>query len=138
MMKIEKGMYVRTRQGIGYIDDIVKYRDEHDIFHLDINKGSIHNIYNDTYWNDEKDLLKEPSFDLMDLIEAGDIINGSKLLSIDYAYDVDHNCDKLHYYYEFDNVDKDINEYYDKLIIEEIITKEQYEANVYKVNRNEN
>ena len=68
-------MYVRTKRGIGCVDVVGNYKYPSD-FHLDTNKGSMHDIYSGTYWNDEKDLLKEPSYDLMDLIEVGDYVNG--------------------------------------------------------------
>lgn len=71
--------------------------------------------------------------DILNLIKPGDYINGSKLLSIEYAENEMGNCDKLHYYYSFEDVLKDVNEYYDKLIIETIVTKEQFENMEYKI-----
>ncbi len=71
--------------------------------------------------------------DIKNLIEIGDYVNGAKLLSIDYAEDEDGNCDKSRFYYSFEDSDKDVNEYYDELRIETILTKEQFENNCYKI-----
>ena len=126
MMKIEEGMYVRTKRGIGCVDVVGNYKYPSD-FHLDTNKGSMHDIYSGTYWNDEKDLLKEPSYDLMDLIEVGDYVNGY------YVEDVNER---------FINIATGSNYFQKPSIsiddVKTILTKEQYEAGVYKVNKNEN
>lgn len=79
-MKLEVGMYVRTKWG-------------------DIRK--IERIWNDTDFNVDKtyynyniledtlgcvlneDIIKEPSFNIIDLIEAEDYVNGSKVIKIE-------------------------------------------------------
>ena len=71
------------------------------------------------------------SKNITDLIKVGDYVNGSKLISIDYAEDEFGNCDKLHFYYQFEDDEKDVNEYYEELIIETLVTKEQYKSIEY-------
>lgn len=75
-MKIERGMYVRTKKGIGKIDDTRMFMDKYFEFHLDSNKGMIHNVPDNTYWNSEKDIIGEPSFNVIDVIDERDLVNG--------------------------------------------------------------
>lgn len=123
-MKVEEGIFIRTKEG--YICKILKlnepFEDDGYLDHNDIGSASIQ----------EKNVVKA-SYKIINLIEVGDYVNGSKLLSIDYAEDKFGNCDKLHYYYSFEDVDKDVNEYYEKLVIKSIVTKEQFSQMEYKI-----
>jgi len=80
-----------------------------------------------------KEEIIKSSPNIIDILEVGDYVNGSKLLSIEYAEDRQGNCDKAHFYYSFEDNDKDINEYYEELIVKSIVTKEQFECMEYKV-----
>ena len=92
-----------------------------------------YNLYDDEEF---EEIIKKHSKNIIDLIEVGDYVNGSKLISIDYAEDEFGNCDKLHFYYQFEDSEKDINEYYDKLVIKSIVTKEAFANAEYRVEIN--
>ena len=111
---IEVGEYIRTKNG-----QISKNNSNYD---WDLSE---------TYINDSP--VVNHSKNIIDLIEEGDYVNGSKLISIDYAEDEFGNCDKLHFYYHFEDEEKDVNEYYEKLNIKGILTKEQFASMEYKV-----
>lgn len=123
-MELQPNMYVRTKDGIGKIT-----RHEH----YWLNGEEWNYITTDIGLDFELDEILKASYNIIDLLEVGDYVNGSKLLSIDYAEDKDGNCDKLHYYYSFEDDNKDINEYYEELIIKSIVTKKQFESMSYKV-----
>lgn len=67
-MELKEGMYVRTKRGqIGKIITIGKY----DVA-IEFNR----------MWQDiihKENIVKEPSFDIIDLIEDGDYVNGYKV-----------------------------------------------------------
>lgn len=129
-MELEVGMYVRTKRGIKQL------------YKIDNNKTKYKYLYKlkkqdgdgciDCGVLSDEDILKA-SNNIIDLIEVGDYVNGSKLLSIDYAEDRDGNCDKLHFYYSFENDEKDVNEYYEELNIKSIVTKEQFSSMEYRL-----
>ena len=130
--KLAVGMYVRTKDGI-----IGKYNVIKELTNVPTLNGyyeakEIKREYidNKLYRNY---VVVKASHNIVDLLEVGDYVNGSKLLSIDYAEDKDGNCDKLHYYYSFEDDNKDINEYYEELIIKSILTKEMFESMKYEV-----
>lgn len=117
MGEIKAGMYARSKNGeIGKIRVI-----KNDMIFLNEN----------VYFHHASDLKTSDS--LNDLITPGDYINGTKLLSIDYAEDSYGNCDKLHFYYSFENELADVNEYHERLTITSIVTKEQFESVEYEV-----
>ena len=60
-MKLVVGMYVRTNNGIGTIHRISGDK----IYSVKLNKGHIKKYVN---------ILKEPSFNILDLIEEGDLL----------------------------------------------------------------
>lgn len=110
-----------------------EYRDNYSIRYEilnGINKGEQDESYYDNF--DIGEMVKHSS-NIIDLIEVGDYVNGSKLILIDYAENEFGNCDKLHFYYHFDDDEKDVNEYYEKLKIKTIVTKEQFANMEYKV-----
>lgn len=119
-MKINEGMYVRTKKyGVAKIVG-----------------GTFGNKFNiDKFKNDGstlrciklKDILKA-SYKIIDLIEAGDYINGKLVY-----YDEELECLGQNF------VDADSNYYFESITkggdykIKTILTKEQYENNCYKV-----
>lgn len=133
-MKIEVGMYVRTNDGLIFkIKNIVKTRKvivaERDVFdNYELKTDEI----------DIEELIKwyEPkySFNLIDLIEVGDYVNGLKIeaISKDPFIKGQTNVWTNQIYYDdlFGTISKvkftDNN-------IKSILTHEQYEANCYKV-----
>ena len=112
-MDIEVGEYVRTKYGI--IDKVII---EYDGKCNNSNCSEKHISCKYNYYN-EKDIVKH-SKQLIDLIEVGDIVNGKLIHKIDkgpnYCYLYYGNC-------------KTFVDYQ----IQTILTKEQFEANCYKV-----
>lgn len=135
-MKIEVGMYVRTKAGIGKIDETEMFMGKYFQFHLDSNKGTIHNVTHNTYWNKKEDIIGEPSYNIMDLIEAGDYVNGEKVAEV---------LNKPMYHFGDGIIIK--NEYGEDIYsnfrnskyesIKSIVTKEQFAAMEYKVEGDE-
>lgn len=119
-MKIEVGMYTRTKYGIGKIDETRMFMNEFQ-FHLDINVGRILNVNDNTYWNTQKDIIKEPSFKLIDLIEVGDYVNG---VEVEEITDTEIMLVDTHLY-----IDKNVA----NKLIESVVTHEQFESVSYKV-----
>jgi hypothetical protein len=119
-MKLEVGMYVRTKQGIGKIDETRIFLEKYFEFHLDSNKGYIHSVSDNTYWNDKNEVIGEPSHNIIDLIEEGDYVNGEEIIEIL----LDGKMSRV----------KTIDGTYFKEDIKSIVTKEQFESMSYKIN----
>ena len=132
-MKLEVGMYVRTNRG--NIDKIllVEYAEE--------KRQDYPNHPSKSYWRDKIFLSKErywrtsqniikASYNIIDLIEVGDYINGYKV------YD-DFRLNKDDYGINFIEIgiesDKFLNHYIREEDIKSIVTKEQFESMSYKV-----
>ena len=122
-MKLEVGMYVRTKQGI--IDKIM---------HLAVQNayGTYYRLVNQTnisYENGlvyENDILKA-SHNIIDLIEVGDYVNGCKVIGF--------RNDDGDYYLGIVVPDDDWADILplSKLTIYSIVTKKQFESMSYKV-----
>lgn len=125
MNKLEIGMYVRTKDGIitkvDYIDDETIYFDK-----------DIYRIYSagiDFLEKDNLERIKKASFDIKDLIEAGDIVvnesnNKQEVLLIDNELMV-KNTGLIY-----------DNNYYlpiKSIAIKSILTKEQFESRSYRI-----
>ena len=125
MNKLEVGMYVRTKDGIitkvDYIDDETIYFDK-----------DIYRIYSagiDFLEKDNLERIKKASFDIKDLIEAGDIVvnesnNKQEVLLIDNELMV-KNTGLIY-----------DNNYYlpiKSIAIKSILTKEQFESRSYRI-----
>ena len=124
-MKIDVGMYVRTKCGIAKITNIicgqdVKF-DNDSIFEDDDLKQ--HHRYDGISTNDyffKHDVVKI-SNNIIDLIEVGDYVNGREVIDIKLKCDETIKCLITHGY--------DItNE-----MIKSIVTKEQFESMSYKI-----
>ena len=126
---IEVGEYVRTKHGY-----IVKTTEKSNIFNLGYEEEYIDMEYEIYSLPFEEEIVNH-SKNIIDLIEVGDYVNGCRVKQI--------NC-KLEYI--DDDSDTGVSEVYDGLEIEgyptwiyfepeikTILTKEQYEANCYKV-----
>ena len=138
MGKIEKNMYVRTKDGV--IDKlIIDYKGTCNNPNCNCKHLScVHNYY------DEDDILKV-SHNIIDLIEVGDYVNGYK---IDY---INLNCEtpflRSNQPYRVDNTlystliekGKNYNQplhFYNE-DIKSIVTKEQFDSMKYEVDSNE-
>ena len=124
-MKLEVGMYVRTKGG--FIDKIISF------------KSTISNDYvelEDEYYANKKDILKA-SNNIIDLIEVGDYVNGYKVVEIGDLSCYDNRIGSKYIEIDF-NVEND-NEHWCEDItlqnpdIKSIVTKEQFESMQYKV-----
>ena len=127
-MELKKGMYVRYTRGAinGYVPPRIAkiINKNNDLLKLDNNNEIL-----------ESDIIGKPSFDLIDLIEVGDYVNGQKVKEIEKGDG---------YYYLF-------NACYDGIMshiiavkpksdgyikpIENIVTKEQFDSMKYVVER---
>lgn len=119
---LKVGDFVRTRYGIGKIDDTQMFMNKYFQVHLDTNKGKIYSVTDNTYWNDEEDIIKA-SDKLIDLVDIGDYVNGRKVYQVGYNF---QDCYVL----------KMSKSNYEDFIypndIKSIITKEQFEQMSYK------
>lgn len=112
-MELKEGMYVRfdwKKQQIpiliGKITEVHYDGDEKYYFYLTDNGLVI----------GEDNLVKEPSYNIIDLIEVGDYVNGK--LIIQEAYDLFINSDFKEEYAEY---------------IKSIVTREQFESMQYRL-----
>lgn len=128
MDKLKIGMYVRTKYGIGRVDETEIFMDKYFQFHLDNNKGSIHNVTTNTYWNHLEDIIGEPSYEVIDLIEEEDYVNGQLVDQVGYNFQDDFVIKIM----EYDGYHSYIYPYE----IKSILTKEQYAAMQYLVEEN--
>lgn len=112
-MKLEEGMYVRTKWGIArYIHNLVTKT----IIYRVIDKKIVYDNVED--WEDcllDNEIIKA-SHNIIDLIEEGDYVNGSKVSIVESEYIYWETGNAIHYKY-----------------IETIVTKEQFEAMKYEI-----
>lgn len=147
-MALKPNMYVRTKKGIAkYLglgknvltineSNQFKYYANRHLFDnriFDVRHDWGDTLSNEEFNNIDKYIEKNPSFDLIDLIEVGDYVNGYKIEKIqageNYCYLLEdddpwtliagYDCDGL------------------TIPIKSIVTKEQFEAMKYVVERNE-
>ena len=120
-MKLEVGMYVRTK--IGVIGKVISIdKDSHDNDIITIFNGHFHIIHKEM--RTEFDILKA-SHNIIDLIEVGDYVNG---LYIDH---MPQNPDYKLIWHLSRYGDDD--EAFGEKDIKTIVTKEQFESMSYKV-----
>ena len=74
-MKLKVGMYVRTKHGIRKIIEI----DEDDNYYID--KTYVNNFRQEINCISNNCIIGEPSFNIIDLIEVGDYVNGKKVIN---------------------------------------------------------
>ena len=129
-MKLEPNMYIRTHFGIRKIKNIKKDngygKPRVKVIELDRILDTIFK-FDYEFYTDEK-VIKEckASYNLIDLIEVGDYVNGEKITRV---IPQDICCDEvLDYQHIFVN-DKEIF----KHEINSIVTKEQFESMKYEV-----
>lgn len=136
--KLEVGMYVRTEDGI--IAKLIKIDKSqatdnkmHYFYTFDkqITKNYAEDYDNERIDDDLEVIQKEPSFNIIDLIEVGDYVNGYKVIEVFKGL-----ANKV--ILEIPNDIRIIQDDYIKSFIheediKEILTKEQYEERVYKV-----
>lgn len=131
MEDIKVNEYVRTKKGkiekiktVNHYGIVIKHNNDNDDIQKDIN------YYTESGLEINKTDITKHSFNLIDLIEVGDYVNGRLVLQIDYKNknvcllipltDTKANTTIMWYGYED---------------IQSILTYEQYEANCYKINK---
>ncbi len=139
-MKIKEGMYVRTKKGIakylGLGINVLKDDGSRSYNHWKSKHIFDNYIFDEEYGdtlttldNIDKIIVGEPSFDIIDLIEVGDYVNGYKVVQIgksieDRKYVTTEAYHKINYGNIFEND------------IESIVTKESFKNAEYRVETN--
>ncbi len=110
-MELNVGMYIRSKDknGVQYIRKIVELPEDTRYGSIVVDKD-IHNVF----WVSKKNVLKA-SFNLIDLIEIGDYVNGKQVIQ------------KYKDWLDLDDDTADLKD------IKNIVTKEQFEACKYVV-----
>lgn len=115
-MRLQVGMYVRTKDGIiAKCDEIIKN------FDISFDREVFKAFDNDTPdvieipWIFKNEYIKKYSFDIIDLIEIGDYVNGKQVIQ------------KYKDWLDLDDDTADLKD------IKNIVTKEQFEACKYVV-----
>ena len=108
-MKLEEEMYVRTKDGI-----ILKIKDIEDIYTTDNEYIGMAIYDNEGHFINDVEIIKI-SHNIIDLIEAGDYVNGNKVININGNL--------------FVNGEGALED----IVIKTIVTKEQFESMEYKV-----
>lgn len=124
-MELRTNMYVRTIKGkIARIDEVNEETGSgivcHDYWYESFPTNENFELY-------KENLVKKASFNIIDLIEVGDYVNGYKvsLKGYDYAHFV--QCD-----YPVENGTTNHYKFY-KQAIKSIVTKEQFKSSEYVV-----
>ena len=122
-LELRKNMYIRTNEGIRKI--LNEFEEDYELnrcLHYCYPEG--HDLYKEDLEDDEDKILKEPSFNVIDILEEGDYVNGRKVYQVGYNF-------------QDDFVLKMSKSNYDDFIypneIETIVTHEQFEQMAYKV-----
>ena len=126
-MKLEVGLFVRTPYGIRKIVNITKDdgygKPRVKVIELDdfLNTGY---KFNYKFYTDEK-IIKEckASYNIIDILEEGDYVNGSEVIDIDDEW-ITMSDTRVPILKSIANV-----------MIETIVTKEQFEQTAYKINK---
>ena len=120
--KIEIGEYGRTNKGKIFIFAWLENLDgKRYINKVLLGNGKI--FENKFYYFDDGEEIVKHSRQLIDLIECGDFVNGMEILHIE--------DNKL--YVEWNNEFEEFTGFLENKDIKTILTKEQFEANCYKV-----
>lgn len=127
-MKLEVGMHVRfkDKRGNTYIRKIIDIPKDNRYASIYIDKEA-----NYTNHLSFKNVLKA-SHNIIDLIEVGDYINGSRVIKVE---EVENYPDLLNVKIEKSDFRYDVHETIFEKDIKSIITKEQFEQMAYKVEK---
>ena len=117
-MKLEVGMYVRTIKGISRIEEITEDRTE---IYFNCDTGLTISFIKKDFTQEEMAEQYNHSYIITDLIEAGDYVNGNKVININGNLFVNDDSFKP----ELQNVN-----------IKSIVTKEMFSNVEYRVETN--
>ena len=131
-MKIEEGMYVRTRNGIAKI--LGKVNDPCNYYYKMLITDKFLKIHDDTEYINDLDVIKA-SYNIIDLIEEGDYVNGYPVVDFDVTYfnGIDRREEPKRIGVIVEKKVGFSKTYFKNEDIKTILTKEQYENNCYKV-----
>lgn len=117
-MKLKPNMYVRTEDG-----EILKIKHTEDVYTSDDEYVGTMIYFGDCFHINSDEIVKKPSYNIIDLIEVGDYVNGGQVIGRDIINQEDNVYTvKGRYGIYFKNSD-----------IKSIVTKEQFESMSYKV-----
>lgn len=122
-MEISKGMYIRTEDG--YISKCIDIDSDNFAFFDKPVYKNFSDTFDSCYLNNID--IKKASFDIIDLIEVGDYVNGEKVTKLIDRKIYHENLNDPYYDIYFENKD-----------IKSIVTKEQFNACKYVVERDTN
>lgn len=131
--KLEAGMYVRTNDG--YIGKLIGIREDNVYSHIyEFDNDIWDTSYADSYYDSTElfedemhNLTIKPSFDIMDIIQEGDFVNGQLVKQVGYNH-LDEFVIKVQGVFETEF-------YIQPNEIKSILTKELYEVNSYEFYR---
>lgn len=128
--KLEVGMYVRTKWGIAKIIEISE-----EIIYVD----TCFQLIDETRCYKE-DIVGEPSFNPIDLIEVGDYVNDYKVVDFELTYfnGIDRRDEPKKIGVVINKENKITNDIYKIEDIKSIVTKEQFESMEYKLGDDKN
>lgn len=123
-MELNVGMYIRSKDknGVQYIRKIVELPEETRYGSIVVDKD-IHNVF----WVSKKNVLKV-SFNLIDLIEVGDYVNGEKVTETMIKMRDEQGVFGLPDHYRM---------FVDEIHVKSVVTREQFESMKYIVERND-
>ena len=129
-MKLEVGKFIRTPYGIRKIVNITKDdgygKPKVRVIELDRHLNTPYK-FDYIFYTDENVIKKcKTSYDIIDILEVGDYVNGDKIEYID-------DCEGAmrEFYYDYENPNDDVGHWQEE--IKTIITHEQMEQMAYKV-----
>ena len=113
-MKLEVGMYVKFKT----LSNQVK------VGQIQLIDNSIYELDNNEVTADK--YIVKASYDIIDILEVGDYVNGDKIFNID-----DCKGAMRQFYYDYENPNDDVGHWQEE--IKSVITHEQMEQMAYKV-----
>ena len=122
-MKLEVGMYVRLENDI---EDIVVINKIANVFETTILTENDGSIYQGEY---TKENVVKASYDIVDLIEVGDYVNGKKIVDVGCLINGPRKGTKVIDYY----ITPSAVSYLENEDIKSVITHEQIEQMAYKM-----
>ena len=120
-MKLEVGMYVRTKDGISKCIKVTPIRENSFMYEFD------REVYEDVYFLTYSELEKyKSSSNIIDLIEVGDYVNGKQVIETYYKSDEKWHLEIVDSRLLTHDELKHVN-------IQSIVTKEQFESMKYSL-----